>query len=162
MIVVADASPLNYLLLVDQISVLPKLYGNVLLPERVREELLSASAPKVVREWVAQPPDWIDVLAVDEVEGVPSDLDDGERHALALAVQSHADLLLVDDWDGRQAAAGLGISTTGTVGVLLAAGRLGFVDFEHCLASLAVTNFRMSNKFRSDALRIWQEGRSED
>lgn len=45
MIVIADTTPLNYLILIDEIEVLPKLYGRVVIPEAVREELLRSGAP---------------------------------------------------------------------------------------------------------------------
>ena len=39
MIVVADTSPICYLLLIGGISLLPQLYGQVLIPQAVRQEL---------------------------------------------------------------------------------------------------------------------------
>jgi predicted nucleic acid-binding protein len=59
MIVVSDTSPLCYLLLIDLIEVLPQLFGRVIIPQRVRNELLAPGAPKVVQEWISQPPDWL-------------------------------------------------------------------------------------------------------
>ena len=51
MLVVADTSPLNYLLQAGLMYVLPKLYGNIVIPEEVRDELLAADAPAIVRDW---------------------------------------------------------------------------------------------------------------
>ncbi len=48
MIVVADASPLNYLVLIDQIDLLPVLYQKVQIPEAVFAELRRPRAPKSV------------------------------------------------------------------------------------------------------------------
>jgi predicted nucleic acid-binding protein len=45
MIVVADTSPINYLVLIKEIEVLPKLYGKIVIPEAVREELLPNRRP---------------------------------------------------------------------------------------------------------------------
>lgn len=42
MIVVADTSPINYLVLIEQIGILPKMYGRVVIPHTVREELVRA------------------------------------------------------------------------------------------------------------------------
>jgi predicted nucleic acid-binding protein len=39
MIVAADTSPLNYLILINEIEMLPKLYGTVIVPPSVRDEL---------------------------------------------------------------------------------------------------------------------------
>jgi predicted nucleic acid-binding protein len=45
MIVIADTSPINYLVLIEQIEVLPKLYGRILIPPSVYEELQSVRNP---------------------------------------------------------------------------------------------------------------------
>ena len=51
MIVVADTSPINYLILIGEIEILTKMYGRVVIPNAVREELLRHSAPEMVRNW---------------------------------------------------------------------------------------------------------------
>ncbi len=56
MIVIADSSPINYLVLIEQIEVLGKLYRHVLIPEAVRRELLDDGTPSAVRDWMQQPP----------------------------------------------------------------------------------------------------------
>jgi len=61
MIVVADTSPLNYLLLIDAIHILPALYGEIIVPTEVHEELQHPRAPAVVREWAINPPEWIEI-----------------------------------------------------------------------------------------------------
>ena len=58
MIVVADTSPINYLVLIKEIEILPKLYGKVVIPQTVREELLHPVAPEIVGTWTAQAPAW--------------------------------------------------------------------------------------------------------
>jgi predicted nucleic acid-binding protein len=49
MIVVADTTPINYLILIGEIEVLPELYGQVIIPHAVCEELLRSRAPGAVR-----------------------------------------------------------------------------------------------------------------
>lgn len=49
MIVVADTSPVGYLILIEQIEILPKLYGSVVLPQAVHDELSRPSAPVKIR-----------------------------------------------------------------------------------------------------------------
>jgi predicted nucleic acid-binding protein len=46
MIVIADTSLINYLVLIEQIEVLPKLYGRILIPPSVYEELQQGSHPR--------------------------------------------------------------------------------------------------------------------
>ena len=49
MVVIADTSPLNYLVLIEQAEVLPNLFGAVVIPQSVLEELRHPSAPQAVR-----------------------------------------------------------------------------------------------------------------
>ena len=58
MIVIADTSPVNYLLQISCESVLPSLYQRVLIPTSVLDELDYPDAPKVVSEWLKDVPDW--------------------------------------------------------------------------------------------------------
>ena len=60
-LVIADTSPINYLLLIGHIDILPALFDKVILPAAVRDELKHPKAPLVVRNWVAAPPPWVDV-----------------------------------------------------------------------------------------------------
>jgi len=56
MIVIADTGPINYLILIGEIEVLPPLYHRVAVPPSVCEELKRPRAPEAVRTWIAQPP----------------------------------------------------------------------------------------------------------
>src|SRR5262249_21060531 len=67
----------------------------------------------------------------------------GERGAIALAQTLHADLLVMDDWDGREAALQRGLTVLGTLGVLDEAAARGLVDLPDVLSRLQGTNFRM-------------------
>ena len=53
-IVVADSSPLNYLVLIESIDVLPRLYSGVLVPRQVVSELTDPAAPPQVRHWASR------------------------------------------------------------------------------------------------------------
>lgn len=57
-----------------------------------------------------------------------SSLGDGEREAIALAIEQRADPLIIDDLPARRLASGVGINVIGTAGVLLAAKRRGFIS----------------------------------
>ena len=59
MLVVSDTSPLNYLILIKSVDVLPSLYGRVAAPRMVLRELLDPEAPPPVRDWAARPPSWL-------------------------------------------------------------------------------------------------------
>jgi predicted nucleic acid-binding protein len=61
MIVVGDTGPLNYLLLIEQVEVLPSLFASVVIPRAVAVELASDLAPEIVRGWIENPPNWLDI-----------------------------------------------------------------------------------------------------
>jgi predicted nucleic acid-binding protein len=52
-LVIADTSPINYLLLIGHIDIRPALFDKVILPAAVWDELKHPKAPPVVRSWVA-------------------------------------------------------------------------------------------------------------
>lgn len=145
MIVVADTSPINYLVLIEEIHILPQLYGTVLIPHAVRAELMSLVAPGQVRLWISQPPSWLEVRIPESAsDTLTYGLDPGERDAILLAVELHADQLIVDDRQGRREAQKLGIAVVGTLGVLKEAAIRGLMDLRKAVARLQSTNFHVA------------------
>lgn len=61
MIVISNTSPLCYLVLIDLVEILPQLFGAVVIPEAVWQELSDERSPEAVRRWIAQPPAWLQV-----------------------------------------------------------------------------------------------------
>ena len=61
MLVVADTSPLNYLVWIQQETLLPILYDRVVIPPAVYEELQRPETPHVVRQWGAHSPRWLTI-----------------------------------------------------------------------------------------------------
>ena len=61
-VVVADAGPLHYLVLIGEADFLPLLSTTVLVPEIVRDELSRARTPQAVRAWIAAAPAWIRIV----------------------------------------------------------------------------------------------------
>ena len=143
MIVVADSGPLHYLILLDHVGLLQRLYGSVAVPDAVAAELVSTGAPDAVRAWVGQPPSWVQVLPVasEALAAVTDDLDPGERSAIALAEMLHADLLLIDEAAGCAEARRRHLRVTGTPGVLRAGAELGLVNVPDLIARLQATTF---------------------
>ena len=103
MIVVADTSPLNYLVLIGEADLLYQLYGRVLIPQAVLSELQHPGAPSAVVGWVMRCPVWLEVRqVVVRSEASSEELDVGESEALALAEEYTPDvLLLIDEETGR-------------------------------------------------------------
>ena len=67
MIVVSDTTPINYLVLIGCDNILYHLFGGLIIPEAVYEELTRPAAPDAVRRWAAQCPAWLDVRAAPSV-----------------------------------------------------------------------------------------------
>jgi predicted nucleic acid-binding protein len=72
-LIVADTSPVFYLLSIESIDLLPALFGTVLLPEAVRNELRHQGAPEPVRRWAENLPSWVEVQSAELT-------DDGELY----------------------------------------------------------------------------------
>ena len=92
---------------------------------------------------MSRPPAWIDVVQVtaNEVLSVVEGLDAGERAAIALAERVRADLILIDETEGRAEAVRRNCRVTGTLGVLRAAAEEGLIDVREVVNRLGATNF---------------------
>src|SRR5665213_1039777 len=145
-VVVADTSPLNYLVLIGQIDLLRRLYGRVVVPPEVIAELTDGAAPREVLEWIRSRPEWLEVRTPleDRSDSALSQIDPGERAAILLAQEERDVLLLIDDAAGRMKASRRHIPNTGTLGVLRAAAMRDLLDLPRALARLGATNFRVS------------------
>ena len=142
MIVVADTSPLNYLILIDHISILETLYSRILVPHAVHDELLRSKAPAGVRAWALNPPAWVELLSPSTTPtALLAKLDLGEAEAIALAEQLRADWLLIDEADGRDEATRRGLRTIGTLGILRDAHRAGLLNFRDEVIRLRQNGF---------------------
>jgi predicted nucleic acid-binding protein len=152
MIVIADTSPICYLLLIEQIDLLPRLYGQVIISTVVQTELTDPSSPAVVQQWINHPPTWLTIMApVAEVAGL-AHLDAGERSAISLTEVLNADLLLIDELLGRRTAKQRGIRITGLLGILQAAGKEQWVDLPIVIQQLRQTSFRASESLFQQVL----------
>lgn len=153
MIVVADTSPLRYLILIEHAHVLPALFGEVIIPPAVVAELTNERTPQEVRTWLADKPEWLRVQAPrDTLPRLRGEIDDGEREAIALAVELRADALLIDDRNGRRQAEALQCPALGTLGVLADAADRGFADLPAALDRLRSTNFRADSRLIEEIL----------
>ena len=145
MIVVADTSPINYLILIDRIAVLEVLYGRILIPHAVHEEVLSPKAPTGVRAWAKDPPRWLELLSPSAGLHPPIErLDRGETEAIALAEELNADWLLIDEAAGRDEALKRGLNTVGTLGILREAHWAGLLDLRTSVDRLLDAGFRVN------------------
>jgi uncharacterized protein len=122
-IVVSNTSPIIALACVGQLDLLRGVYSQLVIPDAVFEEITIAGAGEPGARDVAQAP-WIKhepVRNAPLVTALRLELDAGEAEAIALAVESGAGLILLDERLGRRAAQRLGLTVVGTLGILIAA-----------------------------------------
>src|ERR1700682_4025992 len=128
-VVVSDTTPLNYLVLIEAVHLLPRRYQRVLIPFAVWGELTQPATPEPVLKWLAQGPSWLEVTnPTPSLDSTLSHLDEGEAQAITLALDRQAYLLLLDERDGTAVARARGLTVTGTLGVLDHAASVGMVD----------------------------------
>lgn len=125
MIVVSDTTPLIALLKIERLDLLEKLFGNVLIPQAVYEELTVDERFKLEAEQLKQK-EFITVRAVKNLDSVSilkraTGLDQGESEAIVLTDEVKAELLLMDEAKGRAVSNEMGFRIMGTIGVLMAA-----------------------------------------
>lgn len=154
MIVVSDTSPILYLLLIEQIELLPNLYQRIIIPDVVQFEMQNPGAPLILQTWITNPPNWLEIHPTPNLTSTALQrLDPGEQAAILLAQSLKANLLIVDDLAARKAAQQLGITITGILGILGEATKLGWIDFPKTLDRLLQeTNFRASPTLIQDLL----------
>jgi len=142
MIIVSNTSPINYLILIGHINLLPELFDAIIIPQAVYSELSDASAPSPVQTWIATPPDWLKIQSVNQPSDAILDLlDPGERAAILLAQELNADLLLLDDMKARRTATERGLAITGILGILDQAATMKLIDLPAAVQNLQSTSF---------------------
>jgi predicted nucleic acid-binding protein len=118
-IAVTDSSPLIALYQIDRLELLRSLFRTVIVPPAVTREI----APSL-----GALPTWISERHFATTPKPVMALDPGEREAIALALHVSANVIILDDLDGRRRAAQRGLDVIGSAGILLKARRLGFID----------------------------------
>jgi predicted nucleic acid-binding protein len=147
MSIVADASPLRYLVLIEEVELVPAIFGSVYVPPAVVNELSQPQTPEMVKGWARARPAWLHVQAPSKAPlDFPPVLGAAEREAISLAAEFHAGFLLIDDWAGRREAERRGLTVQGTLGILRFASRHGLTSLPDALSRLRETNFRASDE----------------
>jgi predicted nucleic acid-binding protein len=143
MLIVSNTSPINYLVLIEAVEVLPALHQRVAIPVAVLEELRAAATPGAVRAWARNPPQWLEILrptsAPDERL---AQLGRGERGAILLAQELNA-TLVIDEVKAYREAKRRNIPTLRTLGILDMAAERGLIDLTQAVERLRQTNFRV-------------------
>lgn len=143
--IISDTSCLILLDNIGELEILHKLFGRII------------TTNEVVNEFGNLLPNWVDILEPlnkayqAEIESV---LDKGEASAIALAVELSDSLLIIDDLKGRKFANRLGLTITGTIGILVDAKLSGHIaSIKPILEKIKQTNFRLSQGFEVAVLK---------
>ncbi len=157
MTVVSNTSPICYLLLINEIDVLPQLYGQVIIPQAVYNELRASGSPLVLQNWIAQPPDWLKIRSVTtQPDTELEQIDIGEREAILLAEQLGISAILLDDKAARRIAIIRGLNVTGVLGILGDAATMGFLDLPAAIERLRQTGVLVSSSLIQSLLERHQ------
>ncbi|KPQ37889.1 MAG: putative nucleic acid-binding protein, contains PIN domain [Phormidium sp. OSCR] len=160
MIVVSDTTPISELTKVGYLMLLPKLFGTVMVPEGVFNELQAGDHPvsNLVRDL-----SWLIVVTVNDRQKVSelqkvNGLDLGESEAIALAEEMGAAQVLIDERAARRVAKQRHLPLIGTMGVLLLAKRQGLLtQVKEILDKMQAQGTRISERLYGQVLTLAQE-----
>ena len=155
--VVSNTGPLIALASIGQFSILKELFGTLHIPPAVFTEVQDETSQIAVASAA-----WLvvhDVTSTLAVQILREDLDAGESEAIVLATELKAGLLLQDERAATNKARSLGLTTFGTLGVLLKAKERGLLEIiRPAVDELRRTGFHMSNSLYEKVLFSADEG----
>jgi uncharacterized protein len=135
--IVSDSSPLIVLARIGHLDLLEKLFISVVVPPAVPREVISVALPVWVLERPLMQPVGPRILRAS--------LGPGESEAISLALEIGAQWIILDDRPARRLAESLGLPVIGTLGVLLASKRRGFLAaVRPCVDALLNSGFRVA------------------
>ncbi|MCD8020371.1 MAG: DUF3368 domain-containing protein [Clostridiales bacterium] len=132
--VIVNSTPLIVLCGIEKLELLHKLYDDIYIPQAVYKEVTAKTDSACTQ--LKSAGDWIhvkDIMDSSEKKMYKAKLHDGEVEVMILAQEQEADLVILDDNAAKKTAKYLGLTVTGTLGVLLRAKREGLVHEIHPL-----------------------------
>ena len=132
MAVVSDTSPILALSAISHLDLLEVQFGEVLIPDAVQNELKTETdftGAKNIREALKK--GWLIVQPIQNThlaQALAMELDYGEAEAIALALETQSQIILLDEHDGRSKARAMGLQPIGVLGILLRAKKNGEID----------------------------------
>lgn len=129
MLAVCNTSPISNLASIGRLDLMPTQFESVWIPVAVANELDAHPNP-TVKALIASAfsAGWFRLQAVEDSTSLKilrSQLHSGEAEAIELAKQKKADIVLIDESEGRRIAISHGLSVTGVLGILLGAKEKG-------------------------------------
>jgi predicted nucleic acid-binding protein len=155
-IAVCNTSPISNLIQINALPLLGQMFARLIIPPEVAEELDAGA--EVLGAWReatgAAALEVLPVANMDLVRELSTTLHAGESAAIALALQVAGSVLIIDEADGRKAAARLGLKIVGAVGILLRAKEQRLIEKvePYLLALRAKAHFWPSDDLYTHAL----------
>jgi len=159
MLVASDTSPISNLAIIGRLDLLRKQFHEIWIPDAVRAELEGVSHPSAnATIQRAHADGWLkprDIHQDHIVRFLLSDLDRGEAEAIVLGIQLPADLVLMDEREGRGAATRIGLRVTGVLGVLMRAKQDGeILELKRVIDVLRTkAGFYVSSRLEQEVLK---------
>ncbi len=126
--IVSNTTPIITLLTISKLELLQQIYGEIIIPKGVYEEIEQGKDKPFYTDLSKF--EWIIIKSIKDREPIKylTDLDKGEAEVIVLANELQADLVIIDERLGREFAEYFNLKVTGTIGVLLKAKELGFIE----------------------------------
>lgn len=159
---ICDTSVIQYLHQVGHLNLLTYLYTRIIVPPAVVEEI-ERGRERGIRLTDLKSLPWIELRAPTSLGAavLPDNLGAGERQILALRAQFRDAVVILDDPNARRAAGALGLSCTGTLGILMRAKSESIIgELAPILDRLDSLGFPLSASTRAAVLKQGGESRS--
>jgi len=161
MIVVSNSSPLIALAKIGKLYILKKLFGEIIIPKAVWNEVVVKGKGKPGAEEVEKA-EWIKVEEVRDrlsVEVLKGEIEIGEAEAIVLAKELNADLLIMDEKIPRIIAESIGLKVIGSLAILYIAKKRGLIkeDFDEIVKKLRDKGVRFSDEVIDKLKQKWKD-----
>ena len=154
--VIVNSTPLIALCHVDQLEVLKSIYGEITIPQAVYKEI-SAKQDSICKKQVDAALGWIHVENIQNEMAksmYKTQLHEGEVEVMILAKETEANLVIIDDAYAKKHARYLGLTVTGTLGVLIKAKNQGHIsELKPMLEEMVAKNIYLSDKIIQKCLQ---------
>lgn len=151
--VVSDTSPLLNLALIDRLEALEKQFEEITVPEKVWQELEEGEKGL---DKLKQKREIFNIVKVEEdsfYKELNKELDKGETAAIRHAIEKDADIVLLDEKEGRKVARRHDLKTTGVIGILIREAEKGNLKLEKTLKELKQSGFWISEELEQQILK---------
>ena len=152
--VIVNSTPLIVLCGIGKLNILKEMYEEIIIPSSVFREVTAKDDSACVQ--IKSAGAWVHVEQIKdhgEKKMYKAKLHDGEVEVMILAQERNADLVILDDNAAKKTAKYLGLTVTGTLGVLVKAKRQGIIEeVRSLLSEMRQNDFYVSKTVESMVL----------